>query len=68
MAFQVNVQRHLKGADYPMTGDQLAELAKNNGADQDLVDALRGVRRSTGPNGVMKQLKDHLGDEPGDED
>lgn len=62
MAFQVNeVQRHLKGADYPMSGERLAELAKKNGADQDLVDALRGVGEVDGPNGVMKQLKGDLG-------
>jgi len=62
MAFQVNeVQRHLKGADYPMSGEQLAELAKKNGADQDLVYALRGVGEVDGPNGVMKQLKGDLG-------
>ena len=34
MAWQVNeVQRYLKGADYPMSGEQLAELARSNGAE-----------------------------------
>ncbi|HYZ10129.1 MAG TPA: DUF2795 domain-containing protein [Pseudonocardiaceae bacterium] len=38
MAFQVNeVQKYLKGADYPMSGDQLAELAKHNSAGEDLI-------------------------------
>jgi hypothetical protein len=62
-AWQVNeVQRYLKGADYPATGEQLAELAKSNGAEQELVDALAGIDRTIeGPNGVMKELKDHLG-------
>jgi len=62
MAFQVTeVQRALKGADYPMDGEALAELAKNNGADDDLVNALKDIRQVDGPNGVMKELKGALG-------
>ena len=62
MAFQVNeVQRYLRGADYPMSGEQLAELAQRNGAESDLVEALRGIREVEGPNGVMKELKGELG-------
>jgi hypothetical protein len=64
-SFQVNeVQKHLKGADYPMGGKDLAALAKKNGAGDDLVDALKGVGTANGPNEVMKQLKDHLGGRP----
>jgi hypothetical protein len=66
-AFQVNeVQKYLKGADYPMDGKALADLAKKNGADDDLVGALRGLREVDGPNAVMKELKEHLGGRPGD--
>ena len=62
MAFQVTeVQKALKGADYPMDGAQLADLAKKNGADADLIDALKGLRQVDGPNGVMKELKGELG-------
>jgi uncharacterized protein DUF2795 len=62
MAFQVTeVQKALKGADYPMDGEQLAALAEKNGAGDDLVDALKGVGRVDGPNGVMKELKGELG-------
>jgi hypothetical protein len=65
-SFQVNeVQKHLKGADYPMSGKDLAALARKNGAGGDLVDALEGVGTANGPNEVMKQLKDHLGGRPG---
>ncbi len=61
-AFQVNqVQKALKGADYPMDGEQLAELAKSNGADDELVELLKPLRQVDGPNTVMKELKDHLG-------
>jgi len=65
-SFQVNeVQKYLKGADYPADGKALAALAKKNGAGEDLVGALSGLGESDGPNGVMKQLKDHLGGRPG---
>jgi hypothetical protein len=62
MAFQVTeVQRALKGADYPMDGPALADLAQRNGASDELVGALRGLREVEGPNGVMKELKGDLG-------
>lgn len=67
--FQVTeVQKALKGADYPMEGAQLAELAEKNGADPELVDALRGLREVGGPNGVMKELKGELGGATDDDD
>jgi hypothetical protein len=60
--FQVtDVQKALKGADYPMDGPQLAEPALSNGTDSELVDILCGVGRVDGPNGVMKALKGQLG-------
>ena len=63
MAFQVTeVQRHLKGASYPSSGDDLAQLARSNGADDELVEALRGIGGSIdGPNDVMKHLSGDLG-------
>jgi hypothetical protein len=62
MAYQVTeVQKALKGADYPMDGKQLAELAQGNGAPDDLVDTLRGLPEVEGPNGVMKHLSGELG-------
>ena len=68
-SFQVDeVQKYLKGADYPMDGGQLAELADGNGAPQELVEALRGVGRCNGPNEVQRQLKDHLGGPPSESD
>ena len=63
--FQVNeVQKFLKGADYPMDGKQLSELADSNGARQELVEALKEVGNCDGPNEVQKQLKDKLGGKP----
>jgi hypothetical protein len=60
------VQKALKGADYPMDGAALSDLAQSNGADQELVEALRGLREVEGPNGVMKELKGSLGGSTGD--
>ena len=65
--FQVNeVQRYLKGADYPMSGEQLAALAEENGAPSELVELLQSLSEVEGPSGVMTQLKDHLGGKPAD--
>lgn len=62
MGFQVTeVQSALKGADYPSDGDTLAELAKGNGAGDELVEAIRGVGKVDGPPGVMEGLKGDLG-------
>jgi hypothetical protein len=62
MGFQVTeVQHALRGANYPMDGATLADLAQRNGAERELVDALRGIREVEGPNGVMKELKGDLG-------
>ena len=64
-AFQVtDVQRYLKGTDYPADGKVLAEVADGNGAPADLIELLRGLRKVDGPSGVMHELKDHLGGPP----
>jgi hypothetical protein len=64
MALQVTeVQKALKGADYPAKGKQLAELAKRNGAQKDLVEKLQGMGQQSfsGPDKVMHELKGSLG-------
>jgi hypothetical protein len=41
-AFQITeVQKALKGVDYPASKDELADHAERNGADRELVEALR---------------------------
>jgi Protein of unknown function (DUF2795) len=63
MAFQITeVQKALKGVDYPASSDQLASHAERNGADKELVDALRNMKKGAfdGPNAVMKGLKGDL--------
>ena len=39
-----DVQHALRGASYPIDGDQLAELAQRNGAESELVDGRVGYR------------------------
>jgi hypothetical protein len=63
MAFQITeVQKALKGVNYPASKDELASHAEGNGADRDLVEALRSMEKGSfdGPNAVMKELKGSL--------
>jgi hypothetical protein len=63
MAFQITeVQKALKGVDYPASKDELCAQAERNGADRELVEALRGMDKSSfdGPNAVMKAMKGSL--------
>jgi hypothetical protein len=60
MAPQItDVQKALKGADYPATRDELVQLAQRNGADQEVVQALQQADgdRFDGPDQVMAGLK-----------
>ena len=62
MAWQVtDVQKALKGADYPASGEQLADLARSNGADDDLVQELSSIGEVSGPDKVMSELSGKLG-------
>lgn len=61
MGFQVtDVQKHLAGFDYPGSAEQLADHAKSKGADDELVNTLRGLKKDNfdGPSAVMKALGD----------
>jgi hypothetical protein len=54
----IDVQKALKGADYPSSGEDLAAKAQENGAPDDLVEQLRGLGGGdiSGPEQVMKHL------------
>lgn len=39
----IDVQKALKGADYPARKDALLKLAKQNGADEDVMEALAAL-------------------------
>jgi Protein of unknown function (DUF2795) len=65
MGVQVTeVQKALKGASYPAERDELVSLAESNGADADVVDALRGMDAGSfdSPADVMKAVQGALGD------
>ncbi len=64
MGLQVTeVQKALKGADYPATRDDLVGLAKSNGADDEVVQALQNMNKDSfdGPSAVMEAVKGDLG-------
>lgn len=66
MTFQVTeVQKSLSGFDYPGSPEDLAEHAQQHGADSELVETLRGLKKDSfdGPSAVMKELgkQDALG-------
>jgi hypothetical protein len=56
----IQMQKYLKGADYPMTKNELVELARSNDAPDDMVDALRSMDKDSfdGPNAVTHALKE----------
>jgi len=61
MGFQVTeVQKVLKGFDYPGAPEDLARHAEEHGASKDLVDALRNLPKDSfdGPNAVMHSLSE----------
>jgi Protein of unknown function (DUF2795) len=54
------VQKTLAGFNYPGGPQELADHASSNGADQQLVDTLKGLDKDQfdGPNAVMAKLGD----------
>lgn len=56
----IDLQKALKGADYPASRDDLVALAQKNGADRGLVTKIGDVPadRFDGPNEVQKAVFD----------
>jgi hypothetical protein len=54
----IDVQRYLGGVDYPVGRDGLVERARENGAPEDVVQALSDLpsEQFDGPDTVMKRL------------
>jgi hypothetical protein len=54
----IELQKYLKGVDYPADRDELVQTAESNGAPQEIVDALRkaDTDRFDGPNAVEKAI------------
>ncbi|GAA3174937.1 hypothetical protein GCM10010451_24690 [Streptomyces virens] len=57
----IDLQKALKGADYPASRDDLVSLARSNGADDTLVEKLTqaGSEQFDGPNEVQKAVFDN---------
>ena len=54
----IELQKHLKGVDYPASKDDLVSAAENNGAPGEIVDALRSTSKDSfdGPTAVTEAL------------
>ncbi|MYV42061.1 DUF2795 domain-containing protein [Streptomyces sp. SID1328] len=57
----IDLQKALKGAEYPASRDDLVSVARSNGADDKVVDKLEhaGTQRFDGPNDVQKAVFDN---------
>lgn len=55
----IDVQKHLKGANYPASKDDLVSTAESNDAPNDLIEQLQNTNedRFDGPDEVMAALK-----------
>ncbi|GAA4529737.1 MULTISPECIES: DUF2795 domain-containing protein [Nonomuraea] len=54
----IQLQKHLKGVDYPASKADLLEAARKHGADQDTMRALEAMpdREYDGPNAVSQAI------------
>jgi hypothetical protein len=65
-----DVQKALKGAEYPASKEDLVDLAEGNGADDDVIQALRDADAEDfdGPDDVMASLRGRLGGDDEDDE
>jgi len=54
----IELQKHLKGVDYPASRDDLVSAAESNGAPEEVIEALRSAGQETfdGPTAVQSAL------------
>ena len=59
----IEVQKHLKGMDYPVSKDTILSTAKDSGADKSILDALGNIpdREYDGPNAISHELSANNG-------
>jgi hypothetical protein len=57
----IQLQKHLKGVDYPASKSDLVATAREHGADQDIIAALEAMpdREYDGPNAVSQAVTQH---------
>jgi hypothetical protein len=55
----IELQKHLKGMDYPASKQDLIQTAERNGAPDDIIQALQGMDKEQfdGPSAVQQALK-----------
>ncbi|MCM3925374.1 DUF2795 domain-containing protein [Frankia sp. AiPs1] len=58
MTTAIEAQKFLKGVDYPADRSAIVKKAKENGADETLVQTLEKIpdRQYSGPNAISKEL------------
>jgi Protein of unknown function (DUF2795) len=58
MVSPIDIQKALSGMDYPANKEQILQKAQQNGADDQVLDALRTLpdREYDGPSGVSKEV------------
>ena len=54
----IELQKHLKGVNYPASKDDLVSTAQDNNAPDEIVDALGNMNDTeySGPDDVMREL------------
>ncbi len=54
----IELQKHLKGVDYPASKDDLVSAARSNGAPPEIVDQLQGMGKDSfdGPDAVTEAV------------
>ncbi|MEU4344827.1 DUF2795 domain-containing protein [Nocardia sp. NPDC023852] len=54
----IKVQKYLSGVDYPCDRDEIVQTARENGASEDVIDALEHMpdRTFNGPNAVSEAV------------
>jgi hypothetical protein len=60
MPSPIDIQKALSGMDYPASKDQIVQRAEQSGADDEVLEALRGIedREYEGPSGVSSAVFD----------
>jgi hypothetical protein len=58
MVSPIDIQKALSGMDYPASKQQIVQHAEKNGADGEVLEALRKIedREYDGPSGVSKAV------------
>jgi hypothetical protein len=58
----IELQKSLKGVDYPAKKDDIVKAAENNGAEDEILEALRNISEDSfeKPTDVTKALSDEM--------